>query len=64
MIAGSAILNCPVSMVTINVAKEATDRDHQRLRTGDEEAVCDGVIGNLGEKAAVQSSRNAGIAAL
>jgi hypothetical protein len=43
MINGKAMLNCPVSTVTINVARDATARDHQRLRTGNEK-VFDGVI--------------------
>ena len=34
MINGSAILNCPVSAVTIKVAIDATESDHQRLRAG------------------------------
>jgi hypothetical protein len=38
--------------VTINVAKEATDKDHQRLRADDEEVAFDEVI-----LAAVQGSR-------
>jgi hypothetical protein len=32
MINGIAMLSCPESAVTINVAREATARDHQRLR--------------------------------
>jgi hypothetical protein len=52
MINGSAIFSCPVSTVTINVAKEATDKDHQRLRADDEEVAFDEVI-----LAAVQGSR-------
>jgi hypothetical protein len=34
MISGKAMLNCPESAVTINVAREATDKDHQRFRGG------------------------------
>jgi hypothetical protein len=37
MINGIAMLSCPESAVTINVAKEATARDHQRLRGADEQ---------------------------
>jgi hypothetical protein len=44
-------------MVTINVATEATDKDHQRLPTGDEEAVCDEVIRDLRGEAIVKSSK-------
>jgi hypothetical protein len=36
MIAGSAILIWPLSAVTINVAIDATDKDHQRFRRGKE----------------------------
>jgi hypothetical protein len=32
-------------MVTINVAMEATDRDHQRLRPVDEDFFCEVDIG-------------------
>jgi hypothetical protein len=32
MITGIAMLNWPVSAVTINVARDATDKDHHRLR--------------------------------
>jgi hypothetical protein len=35
MIKGMAMLSCPESAVTINVARDATARDHQRLRGGD-----------------------------
>ena len=31
----TAMLNCPVSAVTINVAMDATESDHQRLRGAD-----------------------------
>jgi hypothetical protein len=44
MINGNAMLNCPVSMVTISVASEATDKDHQRLRPGSEDFVFKEVI--------------------
>jgi hypothetical protein len=37
MINGMAMLSCPESAVTINVAKEATARDHQRLRGADKQ---------------------------
>jgi hypothetical protein len=51
MINGNAMFNWPVSTVTINVAKEATDKDHQRLRADDEEVTFDEVIYNLREAA-------------
>src|ERR1044071_8749467 len=37
MIKGMAMLSCPESAVTIKVAKDATARDHQRLRGADEQ---------------------------
>ena len=52
MINGSAMLSCPVSTVTIHVARDATDRDHQRLWTDDEDVAFDEII-----LAAVQGSR-------
>jgi hypothetical protein len=61
MINGKAMLNCPVSAVTISVASEATARDHQRWRTGAEDLLCGEVIegfevsGSLRSK--VQGSR-------
>jgi hypothetical protein len=49
MINGSAILSCPVSTVTINVARDATDSDHQRLRTVIDECFCGEAIYNFAE---------------
>jgi hypothetical protein len=47
MINGIAILNWPVSAVTINVAKDATDKDHQRCPLEIEDFFCADVICNL-----------------
>jgi hypothetical protein len=37
MIKGMAMLSCPESAVTIKVARDATERDHQRLWGGDKD---------------------------
>jgi hypothetical protein len=49
MIKGMAMLSCPESAVTINVARDATARDHQRLRRG----AGDFSVGSIIKRAAV-----------
>jgi hypothetical protein len=48
MIAGSAMLSCPLSAVTSRVAMDATDSDSQRRLRDDRDSSCDKVMGGGG----------------